>query len=197
MALEQARKWRWLFFGGVAALLAGGFLIKQYFAGYQATDDAQVDAHLYAISARIPGHVVTVHVNDNQYVDQGAVLVEIDPTGYQLAVDRARADLANSEATAQSLSLGIPITSASASSQLTSSAADVENALAGIGAAQQQVAASHGQVEQAEANDAKVQDDLKRYGLLADKQEISAQMYEQALAAAQRQQRECRRRTCQ
>jgi membrane fusion protein (multidrug efflux system) len=44
--------------------------------------------------------------------------------------------------------------------------------------------AAHSQVEAAEANDVKVQDDLHRYKLLVDKREVAAQVYDQALAAA-------------
>ena len=173
---------KWLVLGGVAVLLAGGFLVY-YFAGYETTDDAQVDVHLSSISARIDGHVVNVHVGDNEYVQEGAVLVELDPADYQVAVDKARADLANSEATAQSLSLGIPVTSVSTSSQLASSASDVQSAEAGIVAAQHEVAAAHAQVQEAEANDVRTQADVSRYGLLVEKQEVSAQVYAQAVAA--------------
>lgn len=173
-----------LLVGAAAIVLAGGLLLKHHLAGYETTDDAQVDAHLYAISARVPGYVVAVHVNDNQYVRQGEVLVELDPTDYQLAVARARAELANSEATAASLSVAVPITSATTSSQVASSVADVQGADANILAVKQQAAAAHAQVEEAEANDARVQEDVERYQLLAEKQEISAQMYAQAVAAA-------------
>jgi membrane fusion protein (multidrug efflux system) len=61
---------------------------------------------------------------------------------------------------------------------------DVEGALAGVIAAEKQFTAARAQVEQAAANDVKAQDDLKRYKLLVDKQEISEQIYDQALAAA-------------
>lgn len=185
---RPSRSWRRyrnpLLVGGAAVLLAGGLLLKHHLAGYETTDDAQVDAHLYAISARVPGYVVAVHVNDNQYIKQGELLVELDPTDYQLTVARARAELANSEATAASLSVAVPITSASTSSQLASSVADVQSADANILAARQQAAAAHAQLEEAEANDARLQEDLKRYQPLAEKQEISAQMYAQAVAAA-------------
>ncbi len=79
-----------------------------------------------------PGYVIKVNVNDNQYVEQGTVLVEIDPRDYQVAVDKARADLAIAEATARSLNIVVPITSVSTSSQLRFAASDVENAQAGI-----------------------------------------------------------------
>jgi len=178
-------KHRGVFFvAGALFVLIGGLILWRYLGGYESTDDAQVDVHLYPISARISGYVVKVNVNDNQYVDQGTVLAEIDPKDYQVAVDKARADLANAEATAQALDISVPITTVDTSSQLSSSASDVDNARAGIVAAEKQLAAAQAQVEQAEANDVKAQDDLLRYQRLVEKQNVSAQIYDQALAAA-------------
>jgi membrane fusion protein, multidrug efflux system len=168
----------------VVALLIIGFFLWRYFSSYESTDDAQVDVHLFPVSARISGYVIAVHVGDNQYVQKGTLLVEIDPTDYQVAVDQAKANLANAEATAQSLNITVPITSVNTESQLKSTASDVDNANAGIIAAQKQLVAAHAQVEQAEANDVKIQDDLRRYKLLVDKKEVAEQVYDQALAAA-------------
>lgn len=165
-------------------VIAGAVLLWLYFGSYESTDDAQVDVHLYPVSPRISGYVVKVNVDDNQYVDAGTVLVEIDPKDYQVAVDKARADLANAEATAKSLNITVPITSVNTSSQLRFAASDVENAKAGIVAAEKQLAAAHAQVEQAEANDVKAQDDLQRYKRLVAKQDVSEQTYDQAVAAA-------------
>src|SRR5262252_7464027 len=164
--------------------IAGTVLLWLYFGSYESTDDAQVDVHLYPGSARISGYVIKVNVNDNQYVKAGTVLVEIDPKDYEVAVARAQADLANAEATAKSLNITVPITSVNTSSQLSFATSDVENATAGIVAAEKQLAAAHAQVEQAEANDVKAQDDLERYKLLVDKREVAEQVYDQALAAA-------------
>jgi membrane fusion protein (multidrug efflux system) len=174
----------WLIVGAAVILAVGSLLLWRYFSGYESTDDAQVDVHLYPVSPRVSGYVISVNANDNQYVEKGTVLVEIDPRDYQVAVDKARADLANAEATARSLNIVVPITSVSTASQLSSAASDVENARAGIAAAEKQLAAAHAQVEQASANDVKAQDDLKRYKQLVDKREVSAQIYDQALAAA-------------
>jgi membrane fusion protein (multidrug efflux system) len=164
-------------------LIAGGVLLWLYFGSYESTDDAQVDVHLYPVSPRIAGYVTKVNVNDNQYVEQGTVLVEIDPRDYEVAVAKARADLANAEATAKSLNINVPITSVNTSSQLKSAASDVATANAGIISAEKQLAAAHAQVEQAEANDVKAQDDVKRYQRLVAKQNVSEQTYDQALAA--------------
>jgi membrane fusion protein (multidrug efflux system) len=165
-------------------VLVGSFFLWRYLNSYESTDDAQVDVHLYPVSARISGYVVKVNVDDNQYVRKGTVLVEIDPRDYEVAVAQAKANLASAEATAQSLNITVPITSVSTESQLKFAASDVDNAAAGIVAAEKQLTAAHAQLEQAEANDVKAQDDLHRYKLLVDKQEVAAQIYDQALAAA-------------
>jgi membrane fusion protein, multidrug efflux system len=168
----------------VLILAVAGFFLWRYLGSYESTDDAQVDVHLYPVSARISGYVIKVNVDDNQYVQKGTVLVEIDPRDYELAVAQAKANLASAEATAQSLNITVPITSVSTESQLKFTASDVDNAAAGIVAAEKQLTAAHAQLEQAEANDVKAQDDLHRYKLLVDKQEVAAQIYDQALAAA-------------
>jgi membrane fusion protein (multidrug efflux system) len=162
----------------------GGVFLWRYLGSYESTDDAQVDVHLSPVSARISGYVIRVNVGDNQWVQKGDVLVEIDPKDYEVAVEQAQANLASAEATAESLNITVPITSVSTSSQLSFSASDVQNASAGISAAEAQLVAAHAQLEQAEANDVKAQDDLVRYKALVDKREVSDQIYDQALAAA-------------
>ena len=165
-------------------VLVGGFFLWRFLSSYESTDDAQADVHLYPVSARISGYVVRVNVDDNQWVQKGTVLVEIDPKDYEVAVAQAQANLANAEATAQSLNITVPITSVSTSSQLKFTASDIENAKAGVVAAERQLTAAHAQLEQAEANDVKAQDDLRRYKMLVDKKEVAEQIYDQALAAA-------------
>jgi membrane fusion protein (multidrug efflux system) len=153
-------------------------------SSYESTDDAQADVHLYPVSARVSGHVVRVTVDDNQWVEKGTVLVEVDPKDYEIAVAQAQANLANAEATAQSLNITVPITSVNTSSQLRFTASGIEDANAGVAAAEKQLTAAHAQLEAAEANDLRAQDDLHRYKLLVDKREVSAQIYDQALATA-------------
>ena len=182
-ALARGRK-KMIFALAALVVVVAGFFLWRYLSSYESTDDAQVDVHLYPVSSRISGYVIKVNVGDNEYVQKGAVLVEIDPRDYEVAVAQARANLANAEATAQSLNITVPITSVSTSSQLTFTASDVENATAGVNAAEKQLVAAHAQVEQAEANDVKAQDDLHRYKLLVDKKEVAEQVYDQALAAA-------------
>lgn len=168
----------------IVVLVVAGIFLWRYFSSYESTDDAQGDLHLYPVSARVSGYVIRVNVGDNQWVEKGTVLVEIDPKDYEVAVAQAQANLANAEATARSLNITVPITSVNSSSQLRFTASGVEDASAGVAAAEKQLAAAHAQVEAAEANDVKAQDDLVRYKQLVDKREVSQQIYDQALAAA-------------
>jgi len=61
---------------------------------YESTDDATLEGHVIPISAQVPARVLAVHVQDNQLVKQGDVLVDLDPTDYQVAIDQARGSLA-------------------------------------------------------------------------------------------------------
>jgi membrane fusion protein, multidrug efflux system len=168
----------------VLVVLVAGFFLWRYLSSYESTDDAQADVHLYPVSARVSGYVVKVNVDDNQWVEKGTVLVEIDPKDYEVAVAQAQANLTSAEATAQSLNITVPITSVNSSSQLKSTESDIDNTKAGVIAAERQLSAAHAQLEEAEANDVKAQDDLHRYKLLVDKREVAEQVYDQALAAA-------------
>src|SRR5271167_2957445 len=159
----------------VVVLLVAAFFVYRHVSSYESTDDAQVDGHINSISARITGHVVKLNVLDNQYVEAGTVLVEIDPADYQVAYERAKADFESAQATAGAAGIDVPITSVSTSSQVSSTEADVASARAGITAAKQQFDAAKAQLAQAEANNVKAQNDVGRYKQLVDKQEISLQ----------------------
>ncbi len=169
---------------GIVVLLVAGFFLRRYFASYEDTDDAQIDGHLNSISARISGHVWKLLVEDNQYVAAGTPLIEIDPKDYEVALDRAKADYADAVAMAEAARVNVPIMSVNTSSQTSTAQADVESANAGIAAARQQYAAANAQLAEAEANNVKAQSDRVRYKQLVDKQEISDQQYDQAVAAA-------------
>ena len=170
----------------IAALLlaAAGAFAYHYYAGWESTDDAQIDGYINPISSRVAGYITKVYVDDNQYVKAGTLLAQIDPKDYEVAIASAQATLANDQATADASQVNVPVISVNTSSQLVSAEADVANAHAGISAAEQQLAAAQAAVLQAEANNAKAQDDVKRYKQLVDKQEISEQLYVQAVQTA-------------
>jgi membrane fusion protein (multidrug efflux system) len=168
----------------VIVLLVLGFFLYRYMTSYESTDDAQIDGHVNSISTRIAGHVVKLNVQDNQYVQAGTVLLEIDPADYQVAYERAKADFEDSQAAAVAAGVSVPINDVSTTSQVSASQADVSSSRAGIQMARQQFEAAKAQLQEAEANNVKAQNDLGRYKQLVDKQEISQQQYDQAVAAS-------------
>jgi membrane fusion protein (multidrug efflux system) len=176
---------------GLAAIVAGSFYAWRYFGAYESTDDAEVDGHINAISARISGYVLDVPVEDEQYVKAGDVLVRIDPKDYSVALANARADLAAAEAAFLSSRTDVPITSTTASSQLKnarSGRADTEAALLGaqrqLSAAQARLDTAEAQVREAQSTYKNTVDDVARYKLLIAKDEISRQRYDTAVSVS-------------
>lgn len=183
-ALGNPRVKLFLIIAAVVVLI-GGIFLWRYFSSYESTDDAQIDGHVNSISARVSGHVIKLNIRDNQYVQAGTVLVEIDPTDYQTKLEQAKAAYANALAEAQAAQVNVPVTGVTTTGQLSSAQADVASARAGVAAATQQFDAAQADLLSAQANNNKAQSDLQRYKLLVEKQEISQQQYDQAFAAAQ------------
>lgn len=180
-ARRRKMPWRTLFVLICVVVIAGvSVFFYRYFAQWESTDDAQIDGYIYPVNSRITGYVTRVTVDDNQYVEAGTVLVQLDPKDYEVAVANAKAALANDEASAAALSTNVPLTSVNTSSQLSGAEADVENATAAVAVAQRTFDAAEASLRQAEANDLKAQDDVVRYKPLADKDEIPQQRYTQA-----------------
>jgi membrane fusion protein (multidrug efflux system) len=170
---------------------AGSYSAWKYFGAYESTDDAQVDGHINAISARINGYVSDVLVEDEQYVKAGDVLVRIDPKDYAVALASAQADLAAAEATFESSRTDVPITSTTADSQLRnarSGRVDANAALLGaerqLSAAEARLVTAQAQVREAEATYKKTTDDVARYRMLIAKDEIPQQQYDTAVSTA-------------
>src|SRR5713226_5219111 len=69
--------------------VVAGYFLWKYLSTYESTDDAQIDGHVNAISARVSGQVSKVYVTDQQIVKAGDVLVIIDPRDYEVAVAKA------------------------------------------------------------------------------------------------------------
>ena len=148
------------------------------------TDDAQVNGHLIQVSSRIGGQVIKVDVEENQMVKAGDTIAELDPRDYQVAVENAQAALASAEANAAAANVAVPITTANTGSNLRSAGADVSGTQAGVSQAEKQLEAAKARVAQAEANNTKAQADLERYKPLVEKDVISKQQWDAAVAAA-------------
>jgi len=157
----------------------------------ESTDDAQVDAHVTLIASRIGGTVLKVSVDDNQVVEAGTVLVEIDPRDYQVAVDKAKAELADAEATAIAAQSNVPITSTSTQSGVSTAQSAIEQARSVIDSAAKEVeaakarlTAAQSHLREAEANATRSRRDVERLQGLLAKDEVSQQQYDAAVATA-------------
>jgi len=181
---ERSPRAKFLVFGAaILVLLAVGWYWLDS-RNWENTDDAEIDGHIYPISARVGGQVIKVNFDDGQFVRKGDVLVQIDPTDYKVALDRAQADYQDATANTQAAQANVPIASVGSSSQINTAGADVLAAQAGVSSAQKQMEAAQAQVTEAEANATKLNTDVERYRLLLDKKEIAAQQFDQAVAAA-------------
>jgi membrane fusion protein, multidrug efflux system len=182
---QSKARMRWLIAFVALVAVAASVLLFRYFAAWESTDDAQIDGYIYPVSSRVSGYVTRVLVDDNQHVEAGTVLVQLDPKDYDVALANAKATLVNDQASAAALRTNVPITSVNTSSQLSSTQADLENAKAGLIAAQHSFEGAQASLRQAEANDLKAQDDVNRYKPLAAKDEIPQQQYTQAVHSQQ------------
>jgi membrane fusion protein (multidrug efflux system) len=132
-----------------------------------------------------------VPVVDNQVADAGTVLVEIDPRDYQVAVDKARAELADAEATAIAAQSNVPITSTTAASSVGTAQGSVDQARGAVDAsardievAKARLAAAQARLREAEANATRAARDVERLRGLLAKDEVSQQQFDAAVAAA-------------
>lgn len=166
--------------------------VYSYYSVRESTDDAQVDGHVIPISPRISGNVLSVLINDNQGVRAGQELVRLDPADYKVAVAQAEAQLSSSEADTLESEQSVPVTTITTSGQISTSVTQQQQARATVTAAEKGVEAARARInsanaalEQRQANLVKAQKDLARFKSLVDKDEISKQDYDAAVAAAE------------
>ena len=171
----------------LAAAVTGGVLWWIHSGTYEDTDDAQVNAHLSAISSRVAGTVTAVYVEENQFVKAGQLIAELDPSDYQNALDQAQSQKLQSEAQLRAINPNVPITETSNRATVSSSEADLANSTAAISAAEGAYEAAEADLRQAEANAAKAQADVARYQPLVAKDEVPREQYDQVVATAKAQ----------
>jgi membrane fusion protein, multidrug efflux system len=173
-------------------LAAAGAVIWHHFSIRESTDDARIDGYVVNVSARVTGQILSVRVEENDHIQEGQVLVVIDPRDYQVVLDRTKAELAAAQASAQAAQANVPITSTSTQSQLQTAQAGTQEAEAGVEMASRQVeaererlAAARAQLNEAQAARTKAQLDLARYKKLVEKDEIARQVYDTAVTTGQ------------
>jgi membrane fusion protein (multidrug efflux system) len=172
----------------VLVAVAGCIRWLEYSGTYESTDDAQVDAHLNPVAARVQGTVGTVYVEDNQSVQAGQPLVDLDPNDATVALAQAQANYDQAVAQLKAQNPNVPIALATNASEIASQQAEVQSAEAAVSAANSDSESAIARLRQAEATNQKSQSDLIRYKQLLDKQEIAKADYDQYFSTAQSQQ---------
>ncbi len=181
---RQKSRRRFIIIGVVAILLVAIALFYWHSTFYQDTDDAQVDGHLVQVSSRISGTVVRVNVEENQQVKAGDVLVELDPKDYQTVIAQDQANLQAAEANYASAKVNVPVTNVSSGTGISEAGATVLQSADQVQQAEHQLEASRAQVAQADANYIKAKLDVERYTPLVQRDVISKQQFDQAVATA-------------
>src|SRR5215469_10036119 len=147
---------------------------------YETTDDAQVDGHFAALSTRIEGTVVWVNPNaeNNHSVKAGDLLLQLDPRDFEVALERAKANLKVRRSQARGAQLEVPIIDASAFNQLRAAEAAHKEALAAVDTAEAELLGAQHRLEQDEAVAGRAERDRVRYQALVEKREISRSAYD-------------------
>jgi membrane fusion protein (multidrug efflux system) len=182
---------RWILLSAVVLALAGVTVWWLLSLNYESTDDAQVEGHLDLVSSRISGTVsyINPRVQNNQFVEAGTLLLELDPRDYEAELEHANANLDTRTAEARSASVTVPIVNAGSFGGLHSAEAARQEAQAGVRSEEANLVAAQHKLQQDEALYARAERDRARYQGLVEKREISRSDYDaretEATAAAQ------------
>jgi membrane fusion protein (multidrug efflux system) len=165
---------------------------------YESTDNAFIDGDIVQISARVPGQLQCVNVSENQHINKGDALAELDPADYQARLAEAEGKLADIQAKmggAQSnLTLTSEVTGAviqqvqaaleGSQDQLEVLKARLQQDEAGIQAAEANAQQARSRRTAAEAEASRAAADATRYASLYEKNDISRQMLDRAQTEA-------------
>jgi membrane fusion protein, multidrug efflux system len=174
----------YLLLAGLAIAAVGVYFIHGYMTRNEVdTDDAEVDADVVPISTRVGGVVLKMGVSDNQSVEAGALIAQIDDADYKAKVAAAQADLDAATAQAASADAQVDITKSTSGGALSSAKAMLAGQGASVRSAAAQTDAAQAQVAQAKTALAKAQADYTRAKNLHDAGAFSGQQLESAQAA--------------
>src|SRR5258707_3220900 len=188
-ASRKRSRWVLLLAGTLAVAAVASWWLNA--RNYESTDDAQIEGHLDLVSPRISGTVsyINPRVENNQFVEAGALLLKLDPRDYETEFEHAKADLDTRSADARSALAAVPIVDASSFGGLHSAEAAKEQAMASVEAEQANLVSAQHKLQQDEAIHARAARDRVRYVALVEKEEISRSYYDaretEATAAAQ------------
>lgn len=153
---------------------------------FEETENATLIGHVHPVSARVPGTVKQVLVQDNQFVKQGQLIATLDSKGYEIALSQAEHNLKVTQAQAKTAYSNIGFTEKQALAQITQAKGTIGTSSSGITQSKQSVEEATASVQQAQhvlqEQDAQYQkalNDYQRYKR-ADPEAISEQQLDAA-----------------
>jgi membrane fusion protein (multidrug efflux system) len=194
--VKQPRKRAaWLIGIGLAAIAAvAGGLYYLHSRHYESTDNAFIEGDVIQVSPRVAGQVLQVYVRDNQHVNRGDLIAEIDARDYQARAAESRARLTDTAARADGAQSNLLLTSTVTDAVLTQTGAaagaaqdqvqvlqaGVAQAAAAIRAAEAALGQAEAQQSAAQAEASRASEDAVRYRALYAKDEVSKQQLDRA-----------------
>ena len=179
----------------VIVALACAYLLYSRYASRPWTRDGQVRADVVKIAPRVGGYLVKVNVQDNQFIKQGELLFQIDPSSYQLAVEKAEVELAQAREDVEALEAAVRAAEAmvkqrnaavdSAKGKITEAESGIDSAKATTQEAEAGVASARAFVAQVTAQLEEAKREATRARRLADREAGSEETAEAKEAAVQ------------
>ncbi len=187
-----------LLIAAVVVLIAGavwGVPAWLYYRSHASTDDAYVEGTVSTVSAKVPGHIVELLVDDNQQVKRGALLMRIDDRDYRARFDQARAAIGIAESRLRAAAARIGFTRESASAQMASAQASSQSAASAVTSAQSAqesgqatvasrraaLGAAQAELERAQQAWVRAKQDLDRIAALVKQELVAKRDYDQAV----------------
>jgi membrane fusion protein, multidrug efflux system len=166
----------------VAALAAGGGGWLFAHRGLETTDDAQIDSDVIAVPSRASGAVAKVYVSENQLVEAGDLLAELDAEPAKARLAQAEAMVEAAKSAADSADSDARVAEINVRGNKSVAEAALQGASSLAGASRQQIAEGEAQVAAAQATRDKASGDLERAKRLLATGAIAESQIEQAQA---------------
>jgi membrane fusion protein (multidrug efflux system) len=165
----------------VATVGGGGYYVTH--RGLESTDDAQIDAEMVSVPARVGGVVLKVAFVENQAVKAGDVLAELDPEPAKAKLAQAEANLEAAKAAADAADADERVAETNVHSNKTAAEASLHGAESSVSASRQQIAEGDAAVAAATATLQKAQVDLERANALVASGSVAQAEVDRAQAA--------------
>ena len=153
---------------GAIAVVAGlGYVgYSALTRGHESTDDAQVDADVVTVSARVSGVALKVYVNDNQPIKKGDPIADIDPADLDAKEKQLEAEVAAAKAQAAAADAQVQIVAATSKGGLFAARAALSGSATSVASADASVQSAKAALARAESDAQKADTDLSRANAL-------------------------------